>query len=90
MSDWRIQIIDVITPPIREIDIIGVAKYLCIYLNSIMDRARPYPPNFSRTAARIIDPATGASTCALGSQRWTVYIGSFTKNAIIINIHKIG
>lgn len=33
-------------------------------------------------AARTIDPATGASTWALGSQRCTVNIGSLTKNAI--------
>lgn len=32
-------------------------------------RIMPYPPSFSRTAARIIDPAIGASTWALGSQR---------------------
>lgn len=33
-------------------------------------RERPYPPSFRRIAARIIDPAIGASTWALGSQRW--------------------
>jgi len=33
-------------------------------------------------AARTIDPATGASTWALGSQRWTVNMGSFTKKAV--------
>lgn len=32
-------------------------------------RVRPYPPSFKRIAARIIDPAMGASTCALGSHR---------------------
>lgn len=32
-------------------------------------RINPYPPNFRRIAAKIIEPATGASTCALGSQR---------------------
>lgn len=71
-------------------DIIGVAKYLFIYLNIVIARASPYPPSFSNTAAKIIEPATGASTCALGSQRWTVNMGNFTKNAIIINIHRIG
>lgn len=34
-------------------------------------RIMPYPPSFSRIAARIIDPAIGASTWALGSHRWT-------------------
>jgi hypothetical protein len=28
-----------------------------------------------------MDPATGASTWALGSQRWTEYIGNFTRKA---------
>lgn len=32
-------------------------------------RIIPYPPSFSKTAARTIDPAMGASTWALGSQR---------------------
>lgn len=35
-------------------------------------RISPYPPNFSNTPANIIDPATGASTWALGNQRWTM------------------
>lgn len=35
-------------------------------------RIKPYPPNFKRIPARIIDPATGASTWAFGSQRWTI------------------
>lgn len=32
-------------------------------------------------AARTIEPAIGASTCALGSQRWRPYRGSLTKKA---------
>lgn len=49
-------------------------------------RKIPYPPNFRRIAARIIDPATGASTCALGSHRWVRNMGSFTRNPrIVIN-----
>ena len=36
-------------------------------------------------AASTIDPAIGASTCALGSHRCTVNIGSFTKNPDTIN-----
>lgn len=34
-------------------------------------RIMPYPPSFSRMAARIIDPAIGASTWAFGSHRCT-------------------
>lgn len=39
--------------------------------------------------ARIMDPATGASTWALGSHRWVKYIGVFTKKAIIEINHQI-
>ena len=49
---------------------------------------RPYPPSFSSMAARIIDPATGASTWAFGNQRWKPYTGIFIRKAtIVINHH---
>ena len=51
-------------------------------------RAKPYPPNFRRIAANTIDPAIGASTWALGSHRWTVNIGNFTKNPARVIIQK--
>lgn len=35
-------------------------------------RIRPYLPSFRRIPAKIIEPATGASTCAFGSHRWSV------------------
>ena len=38
----------------------------------------PYLPNFNRTPAKIILPATGASTWAFGSHTCTKYIGVFT------------
>src|ERR1700742_3822019 len=41
-------------------------------------RRNPYPPIFRRIAARITEPAVGASTCASGSQVWTGHIGIFT------------
>lgn len=44
-------------------------------------RRIPNPPNFKRMAARIIEPATGASTWAFGSHKWVRNIGSFTKKA---------
>lgn len=53
-------------------------------LKNWCDRKIPYPPNFNKTAAKTIDPATGASTCALGSHKCIENIGSFTKNAIKI------
>ena len=37
--------------------------------NKEISRINPYPPNFSKIAARIIEPATGASTWALGNHR---------------------
>jgi len=40
--------------------------------------------------ARIIDPPTGASTCALGSHWWTKYIGNFTKKAVAAKAVKVG
>jgi hypothetical protein len=87
MSDCRKQIIDVTTPPTIATDIIGLINVLFIYLKIIIIRAIPYPPNFSRIAARIIDPATGASTCAFGSHKCTENNGSFTMNAVIIINH---
>src|SRR6476659_11394049 len=43
-------------------------------------RRKPYPPIFNRIAARITEPAVGASTWASGSQVWTGHIGNFTAN----------
>src|SRR5579862_3950588 len=40
------------------------------------NRMNPYVPIFSSTAARITDPAVGASTCASGSQVWNGNIGT--------------
>lgn len=87
MSDCRRQIIDVITPPTIAIDITGLTNNLFIYLKIIIIRAIPYPPNFSKMAAKIIDPATGASTCAFGNHKWTENSGNFTMNAVIIINH---
>jgi len=52
-------------------------------------RESPYPPNFRRMAAKIIDPAMGASTWALGNQRWKPYIGIFMTKAKRQNNHQI-
>lgn len=49
----------------------------------------PYPPSLRRIPARIIDPATGASTWAFGSHRWVVYIGIFTRNAATHASHQM-
>lgn len=34
-----------------------------------------------------MEPATGASTWALGSHKWVRYIGIFTRNAAIMAAH---
>ena len=52
-------------------------------------RISPYLPSFSRIPARIIDPATGASTWAFGSHRCNMYSGILVKNARIVTIHQI-
>src|SRR3981189_2979329 len=45
------------------------------------NRRNPYVPIFSRTLARMTDPAVGASTCASGSQVWNGNIGTLMANA---------
>ena len=44
------------------------------------NRRNPYPPILRRIAARITEPAVGASTCASGSHVCTGHIGIFTAN----------
>src|ERR687898_254422 len=46
-----------------------------------LNRIRPYAPIFRRTAARITEPAVGASVWASGSQVWSGNSGTFTANA---------
>src|SRR6267142_5506169 len=44
-------------------------------------RRNPYVPIFSRTLARITEPAVGASVCASGSQVWNGHMGTLMANA---------
>jgi hypothetical protein len=46
-------------------------------------RIMPYPPSFSRIAARTMEQTIGASTWALGNHRCSPYNGILTINAII-------
>lgn len=62
------QISLVSTPPISDTKMIVVDGKFVLVVNCIT-RMMPYPPSFSRIAARIIDPAIGASTCALGNHK---------------------
>ncbi len=45
------------------------------------NRTKPNVPILSMIAARITEPAVGASTCASGSHVWNGNIGTFTANA---------
>ena len=93
MSDFRSgcrrQISLVITPPHKEIAARQGRKFRLVLGNKKISRRMPYPPNFRRIPARIIDPATGASTWALGSHRWVRNIGIFTRNARMVAIHQM-
>lgn len=84
-SVWRKQIKLVTVAPISEILIVGEDKVVSVLGILVIIRNRPYPPSFRRIPARIIDPATGASTWALGNQRWTRNRGSLTKKAKRVN-----
>jgi hypothetical protein len=81
VSVWRKQINLIIQPP----DILKAiqAEFNSVnWLNNMgLIRINPYPPSFKSTPAKIIEPLTGASTWALGSHKWTMYIGIFTKKA---------
>lgn len=59
----------VIIIPHRDSMMKGYAIVLVMGWSRVEIRIIPYPPSFRRMAARTIDPAIGASTCALGSHR---------------------
>lgn len=82
------QVKAVIILPTIEIAIIWFVIEALIVRRIELMRRRPYLPNFRSTPARIIDPATGASTWALGSHRCTPYIGILTMKAAIIISHQ--
>lgn len=89
MSVCRIQINLVISAPQALIAARWGVNSLFVETKRADNRISPYLPNFSKMAARIIDPATGASTCAFGSHRWVKYRGIFTRNAVITVAHQI-
>lgn len=93
MSDFRSvcrrQIELVIIIPHSDSRINGYAIDLVTGSRIMEMRIIPYPPSFNRIAARIIDPAIGASTWAFGSHRWTPYSGILIMKAIIQASHRI-
>lgn len=67
----------------------GYAMDLVIGSKIMEIRIIPYPPSFSRMAARIMDPAIGASTWAFGSHKWTPYRGILIMKAIMHANHRM-
>lgn len=80
-SVCRMQRIAVASTPNIEINIKMLVFGNAFSGRVIERRIIPYPPSFKSVPARTIDPAMGASTCALGSQRCKQYMGIFTRNA---------
>ena len=76
-----------IIPPISAAEVMKVLINMVFLENVKMMRIIPYPPSFNNKPARIIDPATGASTWALGNQRCIPYMGVLIKKARSIKIH---
>lgn len=68
---------------IEEIIVEKIKDFIIIIIRKI-----PIPPNFNKTAARIIEPPNGASTCALGNHKWKKNIGNLTRNAKIMKNHQ--
>lgn len=88
ISGCRIQMVLVTTAPHIAVEQIKGRNRLLACTDKEAKRRIPYLPSLRRIAAKIIDPATGASTWALGSHRWTRYSGSLTKKAKIIKNHQ--
>lgn len=88
-SVCRIQINPVTSAPVRATLTITEERCFNIYLNRCVIRNSPYPPSLSRIAARIMDPAIGASTWALGSHKCVVNIGNLTRNPPSVMSHAI-
>ena len=68
-SVWQRQIELVMIMPHKDSMMNGYAMKSVTGFRSSVIRSMPYPPSFSRIAARTIEPAIGASMWALGSQR---------------------
>ena len=63
-------------PMIDRTTIIGTNARVASGRMGRLNRMNPYVPIFRSTAARITDPAVGASVCASGSQVWNGNIGT--------------
>lgn len=74
--------------PIILILMIKEVLGVCVIFIEESIRINPYPPSLRRIAAKIIDPATGASTWALGSHKWIRNRGSLARNAMVDIYHQ--
>src|SRR5689334_25357444 len=63
-------------PMIESTTIIGTKRCDASGRIGRLNLRNPYVPIFSRTAARITEPAVGASVCASGSHVWNGNIGT--------------
>ena len=77
-----------------------IAIILKVYINGVKysdakgnigieNLKKPYPAIFNKIAARITDPAVGASTCASGHHVCTGHIGIFTAKELKKANHNI-
>src|SRR5580704_5968894 len=62
---------------------IMIQRYLFVASGNIgtENRRKPYVPIFSRTPARMTEPAVGASVCASGNHVWNGNIGTLIAKA---------
>src|SRR6266542_834849 len=63
-------------PMIEIAEIIGTNRCDASGRIGRLNRRKPYVPIFRSTAARITEPAVGASVCASGSHVWNGNIGT--------------
>src|SRR5581483_9299306 len=67
-------------PMIDSVTIMGTKCRVASGRIGSENRMKPYVPIFSRTAARMTEPAVGASVWASGNQVWNGNIGTLTAN----------
>jgi hypothetical protein len=67
-------------PMIDSVTIIGTNARVASGRIGRLKRMNPYVPIFRSTAARITEPAVGASVCASGSHVWNGNIGTLMAN----------
>jgi len=77
----------VIAAPTIPSDIRTFIQINFVMLINQTNLSTPYPPIFNKTPAKIMEPSTGASTCAFGSQTCKKNTGSLAKKIKITSNH---